>query len=284
MQFLQEMKKLLTYLNNITNMKKTTLLLLTFLGFVGFAQQKSTGVMSLNNGVPITANFTLNNSTSQVTLILTGPADRWFGLGIGIQQGFGMQNGDVVIFTTNTTPNLTDRNFIGTQQPSQDAAQSWTTVSNLVSGTVRTLTLTRALTNTDSGANAGQDKQFPYATTNSISIGGVRAGSANMNIGSHGGSASAGFATANFTTLSVEDFSLNASTVFPNPSSGNFTVKTKTGLDKIEIYSQTGTFVKSIDVKATTETEVNIEGLSTGIYLIQLQNSTEKTWKKVLVN
>ena len=264
-------------------MKKTTLLFFTFLSFVGLAQQKSTGLISLNNGVPITANFTLNNTTSQVTLILTGPSDRWFGLGMGpsVVDNFGMSNGDVIVFTTNTTPNLTDRNFQGSFQPPQDAEQNWTTVSNVVSGSVRTLTLTRALTNSDT---TGQDLQLPYSTTNSISIGGVRAGSANMNVSSHGGSSSGGFATANFTTLGVEDFSLNASTVFPNPSNGNFKVKTKTGLDKIDVYTQTGAFVKAIDVNAASETEVNVEGLATGIYLIQLKNSTEKSWKKVLIN
>ena len=61
-------------------------------------------------------------------------------------------------------------------------------------------------------------------------------------------------------------------------------IKTKTGLDKIDVYTQTGAFVKTIEVKSTTETEVNVEGLSTGVYLIQLQNSTEKSWKKVLIN
>lgn len=282
MQFLLEMMKLLTYLNNIKNMKKTTLLFLTLLGFAGIAQQKSTGVMSLNNGVPITANFTLNNTTSEVTLVLTGPADRWFGLGFGptVVDGFGMNDGDVVVFTTSTSPNLTDRNFQGTGTPPLDGGtQNWATSSNTVAGSVRTLTLTRALTNSDSN-----DLQLPYATTNSISIGGVRAGSANMSIGAHGGGSSGGFATANFTTLGIEDFSLNASTIFPNPTNGNFTVKTKTGLDKIDVYTQTGAFVKTIDVKATTETEVNVEGLSTGVYLIQLQNSSEKSWKKVLIN
>lgn len=260
-------------------MKKTTLLFIILLNFAGFAQQKSTGVIALNNGVPITANFTLNNTTSQVTLVLTGPFDRWFGLGLGIAQGFGMGDGDVVIFTTDTTPNLTDRNFAGTGNPPQDT-QDWTTVSNTVSGIVRTLTLTRALTNADPN-----DLQLPYATTNSINFGGVRAGSNSMGITSHGGSASAGYATnVAFTTLGVEDFSLNASTVYPNPSKGNFTVNTKTSLDKINIYTQTGAFVKTIEVKAgDTQTEVNVKGLSTGIYLIQLQNSTEKSWKKVII-
>lgn len=109
-------------------MKKATLLLLTLCTFAVFAQSKSTGVMTLSNSVPITANFTLNNNTSTVTLVLTGPSDRWFGLGIGVSPGFGMSAGnDVLVYTTT----LSDRNFIGfAQAPAVDAVQSWTTVSN----------------------------------------------------------------------------------------------------------------------------------------------------------
>lgn len=262
-------------------MKKITFLLITALSFTGFAQQKSTGTIALSNNVPITANFTLDNGTSQVTLVLTGPQDRWFGLGIGIEAGFGMDNGDVVVFSTSTTPNLTDRNFVGTQAPAIDAIQSWTTVTNTVSGSVRTLTLTRALTNGDIN-----DFQLPYASTNSISFGGVRAPSATMNIGSHGGNASAGYAVnVPFTTLGVEDFSLQASKIYPNPSDGTFTIQTKTFLNQVNIYTQTGAFVKTVLPENNNEfVEVGISGLSTGIYLIELLNDNQKSWKKVIVN
>jgi hypothetical protein len=254
-------------------MKKTTLLLLTFFAVAGFAQSKSTGVMTLNNGNPITANFTLNNNTSTVTLVLTGPSDRWFGLGIGVVDGFNMQNGDVLVYTTS----VSDRNFIGTQAPAVDAVQSWTTVSNTVAGTIRTLTLTRSLTNTDPN-----DFQLPYATTNSISIGGARAGSTTTTIGGH---ASAGFASGTFTTLDVEDFSLNASAVYPNPSTGNFRVKSKTTLDRINIYSQTGAFMKTVEGDlGANELEINVEELPKGVYLIELQNASDKSWKKIIIN
>ena len=255
-------------------MKKTTLLLLTLCTFAGFAQSKSTGTMTLNNGIPITANFTLNNNTSLVTLVLTGPADRWFGLGIGVSTGFGMSNGDVVVYTTA----VSDRKFIGTQEPQVDGAQSWTTVSNTTAGNVRTLTLTRSLTNSDPN-----DFQMPYATTNSITIGGARSTSATTFIGAHGGVG--GFASASFTTLGVEDFSLNASAVYPNPSTGNFRVKSKTTLDRINIYSQTGAFMKTVEGDlGANELEINAEELPKGVYLIELQNASEKSWKKIIIN
>ena len=258
-------------------MKKITILLFSLFSFKGISQSKSTGAISLNNGVPITANFTLNNTTSQVTLILTGPSDRWFGLGIGIAPGFGMVSGDVLVYA-NTNPNaLTDRNFSGTGNPPQDT-QDWTIISDIASGTSRTLTLTRALTNSDPN-----DFQFPYADTNSISIGGVRASSANMTVGAHGGSASAGYATGTL-TLGTEDFSLNSSVIFPNPSNGEFSISTKTILNKVNIYSQTGALVKTIEViNNSNEAEVKVNGLTSGIYFIELLNDSEKSWKKIIV-
>jgi hypothetical protein len=253
-------------------MKKTTILLFSLFNFVGFAQSKSTGLMTLSSSIPITANFTLNNDTSLVTLILTGPSDRWFGLGIGVVEGFGMSAGDVIVYTTA----LSDRNFVGTGSPAVDAAQSWTTVSNTTAGTIRTLTLTRSLTNSDAN-----DFQMPYATTNSISIGGARPTFATTNIGGHG--AAGGFATSTFATLGVEDFSLNATMIYPNPANGLFTVKAKSALKTINIYAQTGAFVRSIQVTDSESMEVNVEGLATGIYLIELQNDTDKSWKKVII-
>ena len=264
-------------------MKKITFVLMTLFCFGGFAQQKSTGTIALSNGVPMTANFTLDNATSQVTLILTGPSDRWFGLGIGIVSGFGMESGDAVVFTTATTPNLTDRNFAGGVNPPQDASQSWTTVSNSITGTVRTLTLRRALTNNDSN-----DFQLPYASTNSISFGGVRATTANnMTVGSHGGSSSAGFAVnVPLVTLGVADFSLRSSEIFPNPSKGLFTIETKTTLEAINVYSQTGVLVKTINLGlgSLESFEIDLQGLQTGVYLLELQNASEKSWKKILIH
>ena len=260
-------------------MKKITLSFIALISLAGFSQSKTTGTVALSNNVPITANFTLNNNTSLVTLVLTGPFDRWFGLGIGITSGFGMNNGDVVVFTTTTTPNLTDRNFQGTGNPPQDT-QDWTTISNTVNGSIRTLILTRSFTTADTT----NDFQMPYATTNSINFGGVRAGSANMNVGSHGGSQSAGYVTnATFTTLGVEDFSLNAAQVYPNPSNGNFVITSKVNLQDITVYSQTGTLISTIKANNSTTNEINLSGLANGVYLLELKNETDKSWKKIIV-
>jgi hypothetical protein len=254
-------------------MKKITFLLFVLAFCNGFSQSKTTGVINLTSNM--TANFTLNSSTSKVSLVLTGPSDRWFSLGIGVPSGFSMSNGDVLVYTTL----LSDRNYVGFSEPAADSGQDWTTVSNNVVSGVRTLTLERALTNSDTN-----DFQLPYASTNSISVAWARSASASTTVASHG-SGNRGFATGTFTTLGTEDFSLNATLIFPNPSNGEFSIKTKTNLSMVNIYSQTGALVKVFEVTdGSSEVEVKISGLQSGIYFLELQNNSEKSWKKVIVN
>ncbi|WP_298394333.1 T9SS type A sorting domain-containing protein [Flavobacterium sp.] len=258
-------------------MKKITILLFALVfGFEGFSQSKATQVINLTSNM--TAQFTLNSSTSKVTLVLTGPSDRWFALGLGVASGFNMSSGDVVVYTTS----LNDRNYVGYQNPAVDASQDWTTVSNNVNvGTgIRTLTLERALTNADPN-----DFQLPYASTNSISVAWARSSSATTSVSNHGGG-NRGFASGSFSpVLATEDFSLNASSIFPNPSSGEFSIKTKTNLSKVNVYSQTGALVKTIDVADDANgVEVTVSGLQSGVYFLELKNDSEKSWKKVIVN
>jgi hypothetical protein len=254
-------------------MKKITFLLLSLLCFSGFSQSKSTGVINLTSNM--TANLTLNNTTSKVTLVLTGPSDRWFALGLGVSSGFSMSSGDVLVYTTS----LTDRNYVGFSAPATDANQSWTTISNTTASGVRTLTLERTLTNSDAN-----DFQFPYATTSTINLAWARSSSASTTLASYG-SGNRGFATGSFTTLVTEDFSLTASSVFPNPTSGTFYVKTKSKLTSINVYSQIGGLVKTIAVDSAEENvEIKVDGLESGIYLLELQNDLEKTWKKIIIN
>ncbi|WP_310558344.1 T9SS type A sorting domain-containing protein [Flavobacterium sp.] len=253
-------------------MKKITILLFCFLSFLGFSQSKTTGVINLNANM--TANFTLNNATSKVTLVLKGPSDRWFGLGLGISSGFNMSAGDALVYSTS----LTDRNFVGFQAPINDT-QDWTTMSNSIASGIRTLTLERNLTTSD-GAN---DLQMPYASTSSIRLSWTRSNAASNSLSSNH---LVGFATGTFTdVLSVQDFSLNASSIYPNPSSGEFYIKTKTNLSRVNVYNQTGGLVKTIIVAADSrEVKVEVNGIQSGVYFLELQNDSEKSWKKVIFN
>lgn len=246
--------------------------LLTFLligiGFVSFGQF-TTGTVTLTGS---TRTLKIDTDPTTVTMTLTGPDTAWLGVGFG-----GNSMASVVdMFIWNSTAN---RDYIapgGYAQPSPDAAgsQSWTIVSDDVSSSVRTVIATRAL------VSAG-DYTF---LNNSSSIPIIFSQGSSTTLGYHGSNPHAP-QTLTRTALGLEDFSLNAAQVYPNPSNGNFTVSTKSTIQKINIYTQTGVFVKTISVDANSnENEVSIKALQTGVYLIELLNSTEKSWKKIIVN
>jgi hypothetical protein len=245
-------------------MKKITLLfVLVFIS--GFSQSKSTAILSLN--ADMTAKFTLDSSTSKVILVLTGPSDKWSSIGLGTSSS--TTSGDVFVYTTSVTDNTTASN-----NPNGE----WNTISNTVTSGKRIVTLERTLSNSDLN-----DLQLAYDTTNSIDVVWSRSGSAlatapNVNRGS---------TTATFTsTLGINDVSLNDEVLlYPNPTSGELYIKTKTNLSKITIYSQTGALVKTIKIQDNSnEAKVNVNDLPKALYIFELQNDSEKTWKKVIVN
>jgi hypothetical protein len=235
--------------------------------------QFTTGVVDLGTSG---RTIKIDTNASTVTMTLTGNSTHWLGIGFN---GFSMAEvTDMFIWNATAnrdyTPNTVGN--AGHNIPSADAAaaQSWTISSDTVSGTTRTVVATRPL------VSAG-DYTFLNNTT-SINI-----------IFSEGDTTALAYHGANphdaqtltRTALGVEDFSLKASSVFPNPTSGDFSVKTKTYLTQVNVYTQTGAFVKTINVEDDSENvELNISGLQTGVYLIELKNDTDKTWKKVIVN
>lgn len=247
-------------------MKRTVFFLPLLIGFLGLAQQKTTGDMTLSNNGMI-ANFTLNNTTSKVTLVLKGPSDRWFGFGIGVSAGFGMSDGDALVYTTQTSPALTDRHFTGTMQPPTDATQNWTIVSDNVSGGIRTVTLTRDLTNSDP-----DDYQLPYATTNSISIAGVRPATASFNVANgHGGLPNAGYATGNFTAvLSVDELTAlekKAVRMYPNPARETVNFKNADKIKSIDIYESSGRKIRSVKMDGEN---IPVSDLKSGSYYFEI--------------
>ncbi len=244
-------------------MRKITLLLLLVYISV-FSQSKSTPVISFN--ADMTAKFTLDNTTSKITLLVTGPSNKWSSLGLGTSAT--TTSGDVYVYTTSVIDATASTN------PNGD----WNTISNTVTLGIRTVTFERTLTNSDLN-----DLQMAFDTTNAIEVVWSRSGSAiatapNINRGS---------TTAVFTTnLSVGDVSFyDEVLIYPNPTSDELYIKTKTNVSKVSIYNQTGALVKTIDNKDNAnEIKVNVSDLPKALYIFELQNESEKTWKKVLVN
>lgn len=244
-------------------------LLLTLLLVFGFSTisvaQFTTGTVTLTTGYTIR----IDTNTTTVALTLTGPSNTWLGIGFG---GFSMfEVSDMFIWNSTSNRDYTPSG--GHSIPSADASQSWTIVSDNVASGVRTVVASRALVSAGdyTFANSATDIPIIFALSNTTVL------------GQHNSTHSNTVLTR--TALGVEDFSLNASSIVPNPSVGNFVVKTKTHLSTINVYTQTGVLVKTIDVLDDSEgVEINVKGLQAGVYLLELQNDTEKSWKKVIVN
>lgn len=241
-----------------------TLLFFCMIFFATNAQQKSTGAVNLTTGM--TANFTLDNTTSKVTLVLTGPSDRWFALGFGndVTVGFSMGSGDVLVYSTS----LSDRNYVGTVQPAIDADQSWTVLSNTVASGTRTITAERALTNADAN-----DTQLPYATTNSINLAWAKSSSASTSLAYHG-TANRGFTTGTFTVLGIDDLENNQSliTILPNPAQNFFSIQSKNSIQQVTIFDAIGKQIKAF----SKSINYDISTLEKGIYFVEIIDNEGK--------
>ncbi len=248
---------------------KKQLLTALFLGIGLFSYaQFTTGTVSLTGS---TRTIKIDTNATTVTMTLTGNSTHWLGIGFN---GFSMAE-VTDMFIWNDTAN---RDYVapgGHVQPNPDAAgsQSWTIVSDTVSAGVRTIVATRTLVSSG-------DYTF---LNNSSSINIIFSEGDTTTLAYHGGNPHAP-QTLTRSALGIDDFSLNGTQIFPNPSNGEFLVKTKTSLATINIFTQTGAFVKTIDVGDTSNAvEVNVKGLQTGIYLLELVNDSEKSWKKIIV-
>ena len=258
-------------------MKKITLIVLLMTSAIGFSQQKTTGDVTLSTNM--TVNLTLDNTTQKATLVFTGPSDRWFALQFGaFAVGDGMAAGKDFVYANGTT--LIDGNMVDVGvTPNTDAIQNWTVTSNTITSGIRTLTAQRNLSTGDVN-----DYTFNYANS-TIDFAWARRGNAGYTLNNHGATNRNYVLSVPLSpTMMVEDFSLKTSSIYPNPSNGSFSIETKTSLDKINVYSQTGAFIKTIEINyQSNKVDVNLKNLQKGIYLIELQNKTEKTWKKVII-
>lgn len=246
-------------------MKKNTYLMLALFSIVGFSQSKSTPVIALN--ADMTAQFTLDSSNSKVTLVVTGPSSKWSSIGIGSTT---TSSSDDVYVYTKLTSEVIDN--------STNADENWKTIANNVNSGLRKVTLERALTNSDLN-----DLQMAFDATNSIDIVWSRTGSAlatspNPNRGS---------TTAIFSTsLGLDDVVLKGDVlVYPNPTSGELFIKTEKDLSKVTIYNQTGSLVKTIIIKeSSNDVKLNVSDLPKALYIFELDTNGDKTFKKVILN
>ena len=251
-------------------MKKITLSLLTILLTNSlFSQTFSTGTIQFFPEYSVKIDVT----TTQVTLTQIMPSDRWYALAFNNN---GMGSGDIVAFI-NTT-NISDRQLVGLEVPVADAVQSWTTISNTVTGNVRTVVSTRAL-------NTGEPGDYVFsATAGSINLACARASSASFTLASHGGSANAVSTAAYSVTLANDTFKFNDFKMYPNPTQEITTIELPTNIETgvVKIYDVLGRVVKKQTITAT-ENQITTSDLKTGSYLVVLRTDYGNVTKNLIV-
>ena len=250
-------------------MKKILLFTLFLFGMSATAQNHTTGVINLTTGY--TVKFDTNPTT--VTMTLVGPSNKWLGLGFGMTSMF--STGDGVIASGASTTTLTDRNFTGSgSTPNSDATQNWTTTSNDVVGTVRTIIATRALS---TGDTSGSDFTF---TNSTASINLIWALGNDLNLGYHG---SRGNGVTGTFALNTDSFAMAGFKLYPNPADDIFAIELPNEFETVEVklFDVVGKLVFTKQI-SQIDNKIDINSLVAGNYIIKV-TSDEKTFSTNLI-
>jgi hypothetical protein len=232
------------------------------------AQNHTTGVINLTSGY--TVKFDTNPTT--VTMTLVGPSDKWLGLGFGMTSMF--TSGDGVI-ASGASATLTDRNFTGSgSTPNTDSAQNWTTTSNTVAGTVRTIVATRALS---TGDTSGSDFTF---TNSTASINLIWALGSSLTLSQH---QSRGNGVTGTFALSTDSFAMAGFKLYPNPADDIFAIELPNNLENlsVRVFDVLGKEVMQKEI-SKLENKINISNLSPGNYLVKV-TFEDKSYSTTLV-
>ncbi len=87
-------------------------------------------------------------------------------------------------------------------------------------------------------------------------------------------------------TLSVNDISTteNQILMYPNPASNQLNINTPTNLKLVTIYDMSGKLILQNENIASNSHVLQLEQLSSGMYMVQIKTETTTTLKKLLIN
>lgn len=256
-------------------MKKTTLSLFTLLfTSMFFGQTYSTGTITFP--APLN-NYSVKIDISQTLVTLTQimPDDRWHSLAFN-NGGSMVGPADVIAFINDT--NISDRTLVGFQVPDVDAVQSWTTISNTVIGSTRTVVSTRAL-------NTGEPNDYVFSpNAGSINLACSRAATPTFVLQPHGGLSNA-VSTLNYAvTLANDTFKIEDFKIYPNPAISFTNIELPTNINSgvVKIYDALGRVVKN-QIISTNENKINTSELTTGTYMVVLRTDYGNATKTLIV-
>ena len=246
-------------------MKKITFIITFLFTSYGFAQNVSSGVVTLTTG--FTVQFDVNGTTNKVTMTMVGPDDKWLAVGLNVNSGNSMgSSGDDVIIYHGNPGTLSDRNFTGSQNtPNVDSSQDWALDSNTTASGVRTIVATRDL-------NTGDSNDYTFsASAGSLTV--IYAVGSSTTYAYHGGNRGA---SALSVTLGVSENNLLNFEMYPNPVSDLLNIQLPTGTEKaeVDVFDYTGRLVSSKTI-SFNDTAIDVQKISKGIYMIRVATNTK---------
>ena len=252
-------------------MKKITFVLILLITSFGFAQNVSTGVVTLASD--FTVKFDVNGSTNKVTMTMVGPSNVWLAVALNVNLGNSMGTGgeDVILYDST---GLKDRNLTGSfSEPTVDASQDWTSSSNTITSGVRTIVATRAL-------NTGDSNDYIF-TTNSTSLPLLWAkGSNSLTLSQHTSANRGGTPS----TLGTETITaLPEFKVYPNPVDLELNVEFPASIQKasVSVYSVLGTLVFQSEMDQWNS-KINTSEWSSGVFIMNISSGDFSQTKRII--
>tara|TARA_B110000093_G_scaffold139225_1_gene149495 strand:- start:97 stop:843 length:747 start_codon:yes stop_codon:yes gene_type:complete len=246
-------------------MKKITLILSLLISAYGFAQNVSTGVVTLASGYSV--QFDVNSTEVTMTMIL--PTSAWLAVALDAT-GMASTNKDVVVYDSS---GLQDRFLNGQTTPPSDGAsnQDWTQSSNTESNGVRTVIASRDL-------NTGDAKDYVFTTTNNTALGLLWA-TGNGAFGYHGANKGSAASTLGSETIAlIPEFN-----IYPNPVTNELSVQFPSAVTQatISVYSVLGTLVYSSTMDQWNS-KINTSDWNTGVYLMNINAADFSQTKRII--
>ncbi|MDC9724023.1 MAG: T9SS type A sorting domain-containing protein [Urechidicola sp.] len=260
-------------------MKKQLLLISAlFFSIISYSQSITTGDLDFGTQ-NMTLNTTVNTGTDVVTITVTGPQTRWFGIGFDAS----FMNGAYTLIFKENSGTIEERQLSGHTSGSALATQDISITSDTNDGTIRTVILTRPRLGTDASSY-----DFPTtdgSTTNIIWGYGPSGGSFDTATFMGGHSPGGVLITFN-NSLSIEDFNnaLSDAVFYPNPSTGKINIENGRKIKTIEIYDMTGRVVREINYLEQTTNSIDLSDLKSGMYAaLLLGDNNLKAMKRIVI-
>jgi len=252
-------------------MKKITFIITFLFTSYGFAQNVSTGVITLTSG--FTVQFDVNGTTNKVTMTMVGPDDKWLAVGLNVNSGNSMgSSGDDVIIYHGNPGTLSDRNFTGSQNtPIVDSSQDWALDSNTTASGVRTIVATRDL-------NTGDSNDYVFTTTNNTSFPMLWANGSSLNLAYHAARGGASSTLGTEAIATVREFK-----VYPNPTQKTLNVEFPTSIQKarVTVYNVLGSLVLQTEMDQFNS-KINTSGWNSGVYIMNISTSDFSQTKRIV--